>query len=155
ELDWFLERLQKILNVVCRLFLCINLTAVRNNRHVEGVLRVVHSVVNSQALLLIFRELLRQVGDVAVRGGEPGTWTDHAELVGVMETDMPRARPAHREPAENDPTRINWAFVVASGVSKAVQSFEHVLLASPPIGIVPAAVGFELDEVAVLRPIPV
>ena len=71
-----------------------------------------------------------------------------AELDRVVQPDVPRPGPAHREPAEHDPLAVDRSEAAAVQLlDRALNDstrLEHVRFAGPAVGVVPAAVHFEL-----------
>ena len=79
------ERLQAGLDVPRRLELRVKGAGVGNHRHVEGVLGVIHGVVNVQARFLFRRQFVRKILHVAVRRREAGPGTKNAPARGGVQ----------------------------------------------------------------------
>ncbi len=131
--------------------------AVSHHRHVEGVLGVVDGVVDAQAVFLVGRQLVGQVGDVAVRGGEAGAGADQAPLVGPVQAEVPGAGAAHREAAQHHPAQVEPRAVahLALDGQEVLQGLVDVGLAGPAVGVVATPEDVDLHPVLVLGGLPV
>jgi hypothetical protein len=135
---------QLLADVDGRLELRVDFAAVADRRRVEGVHRVVDRVVVVEHRLLIRRQLLALA--VAARLGVAGTRLDRGPASGMVQAEMPRARAAHREAAQDDSPGID---VVA--LLHRRERLEQVRFAGPPVRDVRAPERLELDVVLIRR----
>lgn len=131
--------------------LLVEFSAVGADRHVESVERAVERVVDVQRGTLMFRQ--RCLGILIVEViDEAGPRPDRAPLIGMMHSEMPTARSAHREAPKHDSTIIDPVAAFHVG-----DRFKDVGLAGPAVRVVDTAKDVKLHEVSgterpILRP---
>src|SRR5437899_12464265 len=101
-----MEWLEPRFNVPGRLELRILVATIGHNRHVKSILGVIDRIVDAQTRFLFGRQRVRQILDVAARGGKAGSGPQYTPPARVMEAEMPCPRAAHREAAQHHPRGI-------------------------------------------------
>src|SRR5262245_22777651 len=92
-----------------------------------------------------------QVADVAAGGCEAGPGAGRRPMARVVQAQVPGARAAHREAAEDVPAVVERAARSLVALQERMEYLPQVLLAGPTVGVVAPAEKVELDVVLVRR----